>query len=171
MIHCPSFSFHTPTAWMICIVKRTGQSITPILASFDMKLKIFKPVGRLVNDPFEYVFIQIIRHMGSDGKKSWQRHMAYVLAFLNYRERSDQRKSWSRGPVCQSISKMLVFPIYTPAFACERPVFADVKISLRVRLSWNPEIQTFQKAWEALFSRLRFMSLLEIRKWDDSVQK
>lgn len=163
--------FHTPSTWMICIVKRTGQSITPILASFDTELKIFKPAGRLVNDPFEYIFIWIIRHMGSEGKNSWQRCKAYVLTFLNRRERSDQRKSWSEGPVCQSISKMLALPIYTPLFACERPVFADVRISLRVRLSWNPEIQTFQKAWEGLFSRLWFISLLEIRKWDDSVQK
>lgn len=30
--------------------------ITPVLASFDTELKIFKPAGRLVNDPFEYVF-------------------------------------------------------------------------------------------------------------------
>lgn len=52
--------FHTLSAcmaWMICIVKRTGQSITPILVPFDTELKIFKPAGRLVNDPFEYVSI------------------------------------------------------------------------------------------------------------------
>lgn len=141
--------FHTLStfmAWMICIVKMTGQSITPILVPFDTELKIFKPAGRLVNDPFEYVSISIMRHMGSEGKNPWQGCMAYVLTFLNHWEKSDHRKSWSKGPVCQSISKMLALSIYIPLFACERPVFADVKISARVRLSRNPETQTFQKA-------------------------
>lgn len=49
---------------MISTVKRTGQSITSMLASFDTELKIYKPAERWVNDPFEYV-----RHMGSEGKK------------------------------------------------------------------------------------------------------
>lgn len=52
--------FHTLSAFMarvISIVKRTGQSITPILVPFDTELKIFKPARRLVNDPFEYVAI------------------------------------------------------------------------------------------------------------------
>lgn len=63
--------FHTLPAcmaWMICIVKRTAQSITPILVPFDTELKIFKLAGRFVNDPFEYVSIYIIRHIGSEGK-------------------------------------------------------------------------------------------------------
>lgn len=152
---------HTASVWMICIVKRPGQSITPILVSFDTELKMslqgdwWMTLLNMFSSKSLGTWVVRVR---SPDNIAWR-----VLTFLNRRERSDQRKCWSNGPVCQSISRMLALPIYTLLFACERPVFTDVRISRRVRLSWSLGIQIFQKAWEGLFSWLCFMLLLEIR--------
>lgn len=91
------FLFHTLSVWMICIVKRAGQSTTPFIASFDTEFKIFKPVGKLLNYPFERVLIKIFGHMGKKGKKFWQYCMAYVLIFHRYRE-----KNWPRTILVQT---------------------------------------------------------------------